>query len=307
MPEITPSPTVQVKSRLNIFNGFNCGLARQQTPLELAPYVTWEDDDKVWAEFYRLSDSYLFRLIDLCDFEMSSDGLSCTSYPLPSLDTETLQHLFRNHVQPLLWNRQGKLVFHASCVDIGGRAIAFMGDSGLGKSTLATGFARNGNSFLSDDGLLVQRLAGRYHAFANEPSIRLWEASEAALITPSHIRGKALSFTNKLRVMASPDLPYCKQPLPISAVFFLEDNGVDILQIRKLSGADKHAKWANCGFNLDVWDKASMKQNFQQIADLANEVPSFRLDYPRDFDRLNHVIRTIISYTQKEISSYVAR
>ena len=50
-----------------------------------------------------------------------------------------------------LLHQRGLLVLHASCVSSGDGAIAFLGHSGRGKSTLAAAFCRRGYSLLSDD------------------------------------------------------------------------------------------------------------------------------------------------------------
>lgn len=56
--------------------------------------------------------------------------------------------------------QQGHLVLHGSAVAVDGRAVAFVGDSGAGKSTTAAGFAARGHPFLSDDVTPVYDRAG---------------------------------------------------------------------------------------------------------------------------------------------------
>lgn len=57
---------------------------------------------------------------------------------------------------------RGVTCLHASAVALGGKAIAFMGVPGAGKSTTAALFARNGHSILADD---ITALAERERSF----------------------------------------------------------------------------------------------------------------------------------------------
>lgn len=276
---------------------------RVQSPFDVPPYLIWEEAGDIWAQFYRTDEGYLFRLIGLSDFMISFDGQHCKAYPVPGLDADTLDHIFRHQVRPLLWNRQGKLVFHASCVEIGGNAYAFMGDSGLGKSTLATAFAQRGYPFLTDDGLLVGTRGSDFYAFPNDAIIRLWQASSEALLPVDHPLAAPISYTDKLGALCSEQLPHCDKPLPLKAVFILENNGVEEMNMTTISGAKKHTSWANYSFNLDVWDKEAMSQNFDQIAHISNQVPSYSLDYPRAFAQLDRIIHDIVGFIQNEKSA----
>jgi hypothetical protein len=136
---------------------YNCRPARPQPPPEHPPLHEWAfPDGTLWTQFYRTQTGYLLRFPDLADFEVSADGRVVEGWPAPGVTEDTAQHLYLNQVLPLALSKQGKLVFHASAVEIHGVAVAFMGASGKGKSTLAAGFASAGYRFLTDDGLMVE-------------------------------------------------------------------------------------------------------------------------------------------------------
>src|SRR5574340_1151913 len=102
--------------------------------------------------------------------------------PAPAGGEQTVEHLYLNQVLPLALSMQGKLVFHASAVEIGEVAVAFMGESGKGKSTLAASFATHGYRFLTDDGLVIEAEDEGHRIVPSHPSLRLWQDSEGALI-----------------------------------------------------------------------------------------------------------------------------
>ncbi len=72
-------------------------------------------------------------------------------------------------------HQRGLLPLHANAVEIGGRAIAFMGHSGAGKSTLAAWFHDRGFKILADDVCVVRIHEGKVLAQAGIPRLRLWK------------------------------------------------------------------------------------------------------------------------------------
>ena len=144
-----------------------------------APFHQWSfPDGTLWTQFYRQGGGYLLRFPDLADFEVSADGATVLGFPAPGVTSPTVEHLYLNQVLPLALSRQGKLVLHGSAVDIGGQGVAFLGESGRGKSTLAASFATEGTRFLTDDGLLLEWVDGHCMIVPSHPSIRLWEDSQ---------------------------------------------------------------------------------------------------------------------------------
>lgn len=64
------------------------------------------------------------------------------------------------------------LALHGSAVALGNQAIAFVGSSGNGKSTLNNKLSESGK-FISDDFLLIEKMAEKYHLHSTYPGLRL--------------------------------------------------------------------------------------------------------------------------------------
>src|SRR5690606_31431139 len=122
----------------------------------------------------------------------------------------------------LALGRQGKLVFHASAVELGDIAIAFVGASGAGKSTLAAAFATSGSRFLTDDGLVVDLRDGAPVVLPSHPSIRLWDDSRDALAGEA-VPQPTAHFTRKGRFLAGDALVHCDEPRRLARIYFLGD------------------------------------------------------------------------------------
>ncbi|MEZ5577322.1 MAG: hypothetical protein R3F44_17530 [Candidatus Competibacteraceae bacterium] len=268
--------------------------------MAVEPFYTWTFPDGTLWTFYRMSDGYLLRFPDLADFRVSADALHVTGFPVPEVSDATVQHLYLNQVLPLVLSKQGKLVFHASAVEVAGGALAFAAESGRGKSTLAASFAVSGFRFLTDDGLVVEPTADGHRILPSHPSIRLWEDSEAALIAPGVRTAPALPFTPKSRFLAGDEIRFCDQPRPLRRVYFLGNDKVSTLEFQRLSAAEALVEWVKHSFLLDVEEKPRLASHFDQVAKLANQPIHYRLDYPRRFEELAWVRAAIVEHARSE-------
>lgn len=273
------------------------GPPRTQAALSAAPtYQLRLRDGRVGAEVYRTSDTYLIRFPTLADFDVSLDGGSIASWPAPETDAAMLEHLYLNQVLPLALSRQGVPSYHGSAVTIGEGAIAFLGLSGMGKSTLAAAFVTTGAAFLTDDGLQLDSEPGACVVRPSHPSLRLWADSADALVSHEAPLDLGTDDRPKQRVLASDTLRHCPTPVPLLAAFVLHDDGVAAPQIAPLEGAVRLRAWIANSFLLDPTDRALLAQHFDWTHTVSQRVPTFTLDYPRRYDMLPAVREAIMDH-----------
>ena len=263
---------------------------REQQPTGFAAFHEYLfDDGTVWTEFYRVEESYLLRFPGLADFEVSEDGNEVKAYPAKATDDVTVEHLYTNQVRPLALSRQGRPSFHASVVTVPGGAVAFLGKTGMGKSTLAASFALEESEFLTDDSLIVDETDG-IRAIPSHASLRLWKDSMEALVGDD--RGQAPSYTNyssKARILAGDAFSHREEPLPLLAALLLEWEDASEVTVCALTGAERHMAWVENSFLLDIEDRLLLAEHFDWTHRIAQRVPTFALDYPRDYGMLPDV------------------
>lgn len=270
---------------------------RLQSALDTKPYHHWNGPDKmIWATFHRTDTGYLVRFPELADFEIDSDGTSADCHPVPDTSEETVQHLYTNQVLPLAMSMMGKLVFHGSAVEVADQAVAFLAESGRGKSTLAASFAMNGFHFLTDDGLVLDRVSAGYQTQPGDPSIRLWTDSELELITPGTVAAPALPYTSKSRFLAEPSIAFCSRPRPLRRVYFLGDGSSDAVVFQSMTEAEALVEFAKHSFLLDIEERSLLSVHFDLLAKLVNQSLPYRLDYPRRYDYLERVREAIAEH-----------
>jgi hypothetical protein len=262
---------------------------RQQRSIDATPFHRYTlDDGTVWTEFYRSDTGYLLRFPDLADFEVSADGRSVVGYPAPGTDDSTVEHLYINQLVPLALSRQGQPAFHASVVTMPGGAVAFLGKAGMGKSTLAASFALEEAAFLTDDALLVDETDG-IRAMPSHASLRLWEDSVEALIPDHAPKAGAISYSSKARLLAGNVLHHANEPVPLLAAYVLDWQEVAEIVIIPLKDSARQMAWVSNSFLLDIQDQALLARHFDWTHRIADEVPTFSLDYPRIYGMLPEV------------------
>lgn len=262
-----------------------------QRMLEGSSYQEWTlPGGRSWTQFHRLSDGYLLRFPGLADYELDTTAESVRCIPVPGVSADTVWHLYYNQVLPLALSHQGQLVFHASAVEIEGRAVAFLGASGKGKSTLAASFASSGSPFLTDDGLVLEHSdAAGWRALPSQPSIRLWGDSQRALVAEGAPAAPALEFTTKGRFLSNPALAHSNEPRPLKCLYFLGDGSAQEPTLQRLPPSEALIELVKHSFLLDIDERQMLAAHFDELVSLVAKVPCVRFDYPRKFDTLAQV------------------
>jgi len=274
---------------------------RAQKDLPLAPFHEWTfPDGEPWTRFYRTASGYLLRFPKLADFEIAGSDLAVHCHPAPETSADTCEHLYLNQVLLLVLSKRGKLVFHASAVEVAGVAIAFLGETGRGKSTLAASFATGGCRFLTDDGLVVEADGKGFAALPSHPSIRLWEDSQRALVASGAANAPSVQYTNKVRFLAGNGIAFCPQPRPLQRAYFLGEGRTNKIGFSRMPAAEAMMAWVGNSFLLDPKERALLASHFQQVAGLVNGVRCYWLDYPRRFEELPSVRQAIVEHLQEE-------
>ena len=275
--------------------------ARPQLNVSQVPFHQWRfPDGTEWTLFYRLDSGYLLRFPELADFEVSCDGRTAVAWPVPGVSQGTVEHLHLNQVLPLALSRQGRLVLHASAVAFDGIGVAFTGESGRGKSTLAASFAATGARFLTDDGLQLDWRDGQCQIMPSHPSVRLWKDSQDALIPQAVDFAPAVEYTTKARLLACDAMAFCDQPQPLKRVYFLGEGVAPSLIIEAVRPAEALVELVRNSFLLDIEEKELLAWHFDEMVRLAKLPIYYRIDYPRRYEDLAGVREVVIRHALKD-------
>lgn len=272
--------------------------ARVQAPLSTDPFHSWtRPDGRIWAGFHRWDSGYLIRFLGQGDFFISADGSIVRCWPVPDAMPEAIQHLYSNQIVPLALSRRQKLILHGSAVSVNGFAIAFVGASGKGKSTLAASFSKSGGALLTDDSLLLQRNGSAvWYLLPGHPSIRLWPDSADALMANELPERDSHPETAKRSFVGRDTIQFCKQPLRLGYIFLLGDSDVTEPVIAAMRPGDAAVELVKNSFLLYAGESQTLQRHFEDVCGVIQLLGAYRLDYPRRFDDLPRVREAVMAH-----------
>lgn len=205
--------------------------------------ITIEDLSNLWEQLSDEKDVFvvkenliLFRVPDVATFSIQ-DGTSITVSFLKNYDEDVIRlYLLGTCMGALLLQRK-ILPLHGSVIEANGKAYAFIGERGAGKSTLAAACLRRGNRLLSDDVIAVSLRDGNIpYVIPSYPQQKLWQESLQAFGMNS---SKYLPLYKRETKYAVPvEAQYVAEPMPLAGIFELvrseEEEGVAIDSINGL-------------------------------------------------------------------------
>lgn len=169
----------------------------------------------------------------------------------------------------------GKASLHASCVEIGGRAVAIAAPGGSGKTTLAGALLRRGHGLLAEDVTIVDE-SGR--VLPGPDLLRLRPD-----VAPKILRGSNLEVVHESdeRIMVRSGT-HRSEPVPLSAIIFLK-NG-DQRTLEKRFDPTRIADLWKVGFHFpNVSDR---ERAFNGLANLADTIAIYDLERPLGWESL---------------------
>jgi hypothetical protein len=196
-----------------------------------------------------------------------------------SVEWEVLEGPLTGLVFGVKLRLEGASLLHGACLRIGGRAVAILGGSGHGKSTLAAASVALGAELLTEDLLLLRRGPHGFEAEPGATTLHLLADSHrhlAARLPPAG-DGTSVNGDGKVRLV----LPgSCAEPVRLSALYILEPPGAgDGTRLQRLSGTDAIGRLAGQLYG-SAWISPLGSGDLAFCARVAREVPVFALSRP---------------------------
>ena len=253
-------------------------------------------DGEVWLAFAKLATGYLLRFPAFADFVVSTDGRVVCCYPRVGTPSETVRHLLLNQVVPVVLSHLGKFILHASACATPQGAIAFLGGTGMGKSTLAASFSLRGCCVLTDDCLLIEEQHRMLQGVPSYPGLRLWPDTISALFAQEPRLQPLAHYTEKKRLLL--DQPPHNTRVALRGVYVLapQEEDMDDVTITPLAMREALIEVIKHTFQLDLTLREGLDQAFRQQERVVKSLPFFRLTFPRDYACLPAVHMTILDH-----------
>lgn len=211
-----------------------------------------------------------------------SGGTDVVVSPAPSGRAGEVRWLVRNAGLRLALVQQGAVVVHASAVVVDGRAVAFTGPSGRGKSTAAGACVAAGHDLLVDD-VLPCSLDDGVTVPPGYPSLGLDGTVARELgFEP------APEFDAVVRV----DDRFCLEPRPLDTVYLLTDG--DDVGVEPVSRPEAAFALLEASYALyDEDDSPAQATHLEQCGSVVERVPVCRLERPRSLETLDDLVAAV--------------
>ena len=232
-------------------------------------------------------------------FDVHFDDGRIEMWAPPNTNPETLHHLLLDQVLPRLLAHQGHIVLHAGAVAMNDRAVAFVGTTGAGKSSLVASLHATGVPLLSDDGLIVRLNGDAVEGLATYASLRLWpDALEGLYPNGAPACAPMAHYTNKQRLLLD-EHEVVRDARQLAALYVIasgDEKAVNHVAIEPLSPRDTCMALISNAFQLDPTDHDRARDLLTRASDVAERLPAFRLTYPRGYDRLPEVRAALLEH-----------
>ena len=222
-------------------------------------------------------------------------GREIIAQPHPEAAAVLIRQVLLGVCAGVLLHQRGLLTLHASAVALDGRAVAFVGPKGWGKSTTAAALHRRGHALLTDDVLALDLRPGAPFALPAFPQIKLREQAATAL----HGGDEALPLLHPQfarRAVRAPE-QFQSNPLPLGRIYVL-GSGPDL----KAEQLPPHLACihllAQTYAARFLGKEGAGPNHFQQTGDVARTVPVYALVRPFDVARIDDVVRLLEAHAE---------
>jgi len=260
-------------------------------------YQTTLPDGSEWLSMGKRGADFILRFAEMADFVISSDHRRIDCYPLPDTPIETIRHLFLDQVFPHLLRSHDRLALHAGAVVINGEAVAFLGESGQGKSTLCASFCHRGSQLIGDDRLLLKKENKKIFCLPSYPGVRLWDQSVSALFIEPLV-SPVSHYSRKHRLSTRDNnIPFVTEPIPLKKIYLLSplkpSGDEDQIVVTPVAPNEAFRLLLAAAFRLNVDDHDEIRDEFNLISHILNSVRISRLSFPHEFAALPRVHQAI--------------
>ncbi|MGC1308426.1 MAG: hypothetical protein WA885_14470 [Phormidesmis sp.] len=233
------------------------------------------------------------------EFEINNLG-SHISITLMQATLDAAAALLSGRILGLTLRLRGILCLHACVINIGGSAVAIVGESGAGKSTTGAALAKRGHAILSDDIAALKQQSDHWLVQPGYPRLRLWPNSVCELYQTGVKPKKIFDSCDKVFVDLSEEKDISKSnsceavgqfqttPLPLKAIYILQKrrpgSAAPAIEPVALPSSAMHLMAHRSAGSITLDSKRQSKE-FAAIAQMVQTVPvrqvtrSDRLDY----------------------------
>lgn len=246
-------------------------------------------DERDFEALDDTADVYALRIDDVASYGVLN-GRTIAIEPHRNASEKDIRIFLYATIWGVLCHQRGLLPLHASAVSYDEHMIAFAGDQGAGKSTIATLMSENGFDFANDDLTIIEAFPDRIRTW---PFIRRSKLCVDVLDTLGAKRTEAETVhIASSKWWCEPRRRAQNDATQLRAVFVLEQ-GSDI-EIKRLPFDQAATMLIEHTFRRHLLRGADQHRNHLSVCmRMARECPVYRLVRPFDLKKLPDVVHAV--------------
>lgn len=268
--------------------------------IKLAPINSiiphYQEDNTIFRRAVKV-DNHLLLVTSNADHYLLMDAKNIIIEPSPQSDIKSLQTYLFGSVMNIILQQRDFLTIHGCSVAYNGGAYVFVGNCGIGKSSLALTFMQQGFKVTSDDLCAFKTHANDQAViYPSYPHIKLSLPTAAKL----NIDVSNLNLVHPLvqKYFFPLNAQWQAQPLPIRQICILDSWEQPNFNLQKLSGVNKVV---SLKLHMHGCDSLHSEQfharYFRQIKELVDNTPISMLKRPND----GFLLHELVEYIQKNL------
>lgn len=264
------------------------------------------DLSEIWAEesgsndYFVVNEDYvLFQVPHVATYLIKNGNEIYVSPMTGSADDQVRLFILGTCMGVILMQRR-ILPLHGSAIVIDGKAFAIVGDSGMGKSTLASAFLKRGYRLLSDDVIPITLTQNHIPIVTPAyPQQKLWlESLKEFEMNAEHLR----PIINRETKFAVPVLEqFSTEPVILAGIFELvktDSDDIKISPILNLEGL--HTLFYHTYRNFLVERLSMMEWHFEITAKMMNNIHFYQISRPISRFTANELVDHMLTKIDKK-------
>jgi hypothetical protein len=216
-------------------------------------------------------------------------GREITIDPVPGVEEDLLRLVILGPVLGALLQQRGHLVLHGSVVAMADGAVAFLGEKGWGKSTVAASLYSCGYGIVADDIAAVDVSTGCPMLQVGFPQLKLWPDTAVSLGYTLETLPRLHSRSDKRACRI--DRSFSPAPLPLKAVYVLAQGSTPKLE--PLPFGKAFLELVRHSYRVELLGASGAPSHFLQCASIIKSTRMRYLKIPRSLSILPDVARLV--------------